>query len=183
MFGGAHTGRHCNGTKGTMQLPIATEGEGRRGQLRASAEGMAEGPVSADAERAIPARRAAAVHSDNRYDTRGVGMTRSCARAGRPRLRHELTPYGLRPDAVEQRVGASRGNAVCLRSWGVIVCFLDGFCLGNIGHGNYAAPVELWKENSMGTKVGLWIDHRKAIVVAVTDKGEERGVARIGCIS
>jgi hypothetical protein len=26
------------------------------------------------------------------------------------------------------------------------------------------------KENSMGTKVGLWIDHRKAIVVAVTDK-------------
>jgi hypothetical protein len=26
------------------------------------------------------------------------------------------------------------------------------------------------KENSMSTKVGLWIDHRKAIVVAVTDK-------------
>jgi hypothetical protein len=26
------------------------------------------------------------------------------------------------------------------------------------------------KENSMGTKVGLWIDHRKAIVVAVADK-------------
>jgi hypothetical protein len=25
----------------------------------------------------------------------------------------------------------------------------------------------------MGTKVGLWIDHRKAIIVAVTDKGEE----------
>jgi hypothetical protein len=25
----------------------------------------------------------------------------------------------------------------------------------------------------MKTKVGLWIDHRKAIVVAVTDKGEE----------
>ena len=25
----------------------------------------------------------------------------------------------------------------------------------------------------MGTKVGLWIDHRKAIVVAVTDKEEE----------
>jgi hypothetical protein len=25
----------------------------------------------------------------------------------------------------------------------------------------------------MGTKVGLWIDHRKAIMVAVTDKGEE----------
>jgi hypothetical protein len=28
----------------------------------------------------------------------------------------------------------------------------------------------------MKTKVGLWIDHRKAIVVAVTDKGEETGV-------
>jgi hypothetical protein len=26
---------------------------------------------------------------------------------------------------------------------------------------------------SMKTKVGLWIDHKKAIVVAVTDKGEE----------
>ena len=26
------------------------------------------------------------------------------------------------------------------------------------------------------TKVGLWIDHRKAIVVAVTDKGEETGL-------
>jgi len=25
----------------------------------------------------------------------------------------------------------------------------------------------------MKTKVGLWIDHRKAVVVAVTDKGEE----------
>jgi hypothetical protein len=25
----------------------------------------------------------------------------------------------------------------------------------------------------MGTKVGLWIDHRKAVIVAVTDKGEE----------
>jgi len=25
----------------------------------------------------------------------------------------------------------------------------------------------------MGTKVGLWIDHRKAMIVAVTDKGEE----------
>ena len=28
----------------------------------------------------------------------------------------------------------------------------------------------------MKTKVGLWIDHRKAIVVAVTDKGEEIGL-------
>ena len=25
----------------------------------------------------------------------------------------------------------------------------------------------------MSTKLGLWIDHRKALVVAVTDKGEE----------
>ncbi len=25
----------------------------------------------------------------------------------------------------------------------------------------------------MRTKVGLWIDHRKALIVAVTDKGEE----------
>ena len=25
----------------------------------------------------------------------------------------------------------------------------------------------------MKTQVGLWIDHRKAVVVAVTDKGEE----------
>ena len=25
----------------------------------------------------------------------------------------------------------------------------------------------------MRTQVGLWIDHRKAIIVAVTDKGEE----------
>ena len=32
------------------------------------------------------------------------------------------------------------------------------------------------KENSMRLKVGLWIDHRKAIVVKVTDKGEEMGL-------
>jgi len=25
----------------------------------------------------------------------------------------------------------------------------------------------------MSTKVGLWIDHRKAIIVAITDEGEE----------
>ncbi|MGZ3595978.1 MAG: hypothetical protein ACXVAD_10405 [Syntrophales bacterium] len=25
----------------------------------------------------------------------------------------------------------------------------------------------------MGTRVGVWIDHRKALIVAVTDKGEE----------
>jgi hypothetical protein len=29
------------------------------------------------------------------------------------------------------------------------------------------------EENSMRTRVGLWIDHRKAIVVTVTDKGDE----------
>jgi hypothetical protein len=29
------------------------------------------------------------------------------------------------------------------------------------------------KEKAMATKVGLWIDHRKARIVAVTDKGEE----------
>ena len=29
---------------------------------------------------------------------------------------------------------------------------------------------------SMKTAVGLWIDHRKAIVVAITGKGEEMGV-------
>ena len=34
-----------------------------------------------------------------------------------------------------------------------------------------AAP--LTKGNAMRAKVGLWIDHRKAIVVTVTDKGEE----------
>ena len=28
----------------------------------------------------------------------------------------------------------------------------------------------------MKTKVGLWIDHRKAIIVAVTEKGEEMGL-------
>jgi hypothetical protein len=28
----------------------------------------------------------------------------------------------------------------------------------------------------MNTKVGLWIDHRKAIIVAVTDKGEKIGL-------
>ena len=28
----------------------------------------------------------------------------------------------------------------------------------------------------MKTRIGLWIDHRKAIVVAVTDKGEEIGL-------
>ncbi len=28
----------------------------------------------------------------------------------------------------------------------------------------------------MKTAVGLWIDHRKAVIVAVTDKGEEIGL-------
>jgi hypothetical protein len=32
------------------------------------------------------------------------------------------------------------------------------------------------KEASMRTRVGLWIDHRKALVVAVTDKGEDLGL-------
>jgi hypothetical protein len=32
------------------------------------------------------------------------------------------------------------------------------------------------KEEIMKTTVGLWIDHRKAIIVAVTDKGEETGL-------
>jgi hypothetical protein len=31
-------------------------------------------------------------------------------------------------------------------------------------------------EKSMKTKVGLWIDHRKATIVTVTDKGEEIGL-------
>jgi hypothetical protein len=30
----------------------------------------------------------------------------------------------------------------------------------------------------MRTKVGLWIDHREAIIVAVTEKGEEIGVIK-----
>ena len=30
----------------------------------------------------------------------------------------------------------------------------------------------LKKEISMSTKVGLWIDHRKALIVTVTDKGQ-----------
>jgi hypothetical protein len=29
---------------------------------------------------------------------------------------------------------------------------------------------------TMGRKVGLWIDHRKAIVASLTDKGEEMGL-------
>jgi hypothetical protein len=32
------------------------------------------------------------------------------------------------------------------------------------------------KEISMRTRVGIWIDHRKAVVVTVTDKGEEMKV-------
>ena len=30
----------------------------------------------------------------------------------------------------------------------------------------------------MKANVGLWIDHRKAIIVTVTDKGEEIGLIR-----
>jgi hypothetical protein len=32
------------------------------------------------------------------------------------------------------------------------------------------------KEKAMKTNVGLWIDHKKAVIVAVTDKGEEIGL-------
>jgi hypothetical protein len=32
-----------------------------------------------------------------------------------------------------------------------------------------------FKEKTMKTKVGLWIDHKQAIVVTVTDQGEEIG--------
>jgi hypothetical protein len=32
------------------------------------------------------------------------------------------------------------------------------------------------KEKSMKARVGLWIDHRKANIVTVTDKGEEMGL-------
>jgi hypothetical protein len=32
------------------------------------------------------------------------------------------------------------------------------------------------KEKSMKTKVGLWIDHRKATIVTVTDQGETMGL-------
>ena len=28
----------------------------------------------------------------------------------------------------------------------------------------------------MGTNVGLWIDHKKAVIVSITDKGEEMGL-------
>src|SRR5512142_2853654 len=34
----------------------------------------------------------------------------------------------------------------------------------------------LSREASMKTKAGLWIDHRKATIVTVTDKGEEMGL-------
>jgi hypothetical protein len=54
---------------------------------------------------------------------------------------------------------------------------MDGFRLGimvrPLRRSGRAAQA---KENSMKSKVGLWIDHRKAIVVAVTDKGEEIGL-------
>ena len=32
------------------------------------------------------------------------------------------------------------------------------------------------EEKAMGSNVGLWIDHRKAIVMTITDKGEEIGL-------
>jgi hypothetical protein len=31
----------------------------------------------------------------------------------------------------------------------------------------------------MKAKVGLWIDHRKTIVAALTDKGEETGLVKV----
>jgi hypothetical protein len=34
----------------------------------------------------------------------------------------------------------------------------------------------LTEEKAMKTKVGVWIDHRKAAIVTVTDKGEEIGL-------
>jgi hypothetical protein len=41
----------------------------------------------------------------------------------------------------------------------------------------WGLPVKpVTKENAMRAEVGLWIDHRKALVVAVTDKGEELGL-------
>jgi hypothetical protein len=44
------------------------------------------------------------------------------------------------------------------------------FCKSDAGWNLYT------KEESMKTKVGLWIDHKQAIIVAVTDKGEEIGL-------
>ena len=44
------------------------------------------------------------------------------------------------------------------------------------GWGRRALVEPAGKGSSMKTKVGLWIDHRKAIVVAITDKGEQRGL-------
>jgi hypothetical protein len=34
-------------------------------------------------------------------------------------------------------------------------------------------PKNLKKENAMRIQMGVWIDHRKAIIVAITDKGKE----------
>jgi hypothetical protein len=43
---------------------------------------------------------------------------------------------------------------------------------GGLGIGS-AAIRDFLKEDALRTKVGLWIDHRKATIVSVTDKGEE----------
>jgi len=60
-------------------------------------------------------------------------------------------------------------------------CFLFGIPF--LGRRSSAMPLDHMaqspkktKEESMKTTVGLWIDHRKAIIVAVTDKGEETGL-------
>src|SRR4030067_741992 len=57
-------------------------------------------------------------------------------------------------------------------------CFLFGIPF--LGRRSSAMPLDhiaqspkKTKEESMKTTVGLWIDHRKAIIVAVTNKGEE----------
>jgi hypothetical protein len=41
-------------------------------------------------------------------------------------------------------------------------------------------PTYIKKENMMTTKAGLWIDHRKAIIVAITDKGVETSLTVSG---
>lgn len=35
------------------------------------------------------------------------------------------------------------------------------------------SPMYLWKVNNMEKRVGLWIDHRKAVIVMITEAGEE----------
>ena len=35
------------------------------------------------------------------------------------------------------------------------------------------SPMNTWKVNNMKKQVGLWIDHRKAVIVMITEAGEE----------